>query len=158
MEAIELMQRNVAVVTPHETLEHAARLLRDRACGCVIVVDDDRRAIGVVTDRDICLAALRSGEPLESIPASAAMSSRLWSCQLHDAVEDAERTMASHRVRRLPVLDRNNHVLGILSLDDLALEACREDEWEPAAVTCEAVGRTLGRIARHRMLDIDEEP
>ena len=72
-----MMQRNVAAVRPNETLEDVARLLRDRSCGCVIVVDDERKPLGVVTDRDVCLAALRSGEPIDAIRASAAMSSRL---------------------------------------------------------------------------------
>lgn len=154
---MELMQRSVAALNPDDSLEHAARMLRDRACGCVIVVDQDRRPVGVVTDRDICLAALRSGEPLESIPASAAMSSQVWSCRMHDEVESAERTMARHRVRRLPVVDKDSKLVGILSLDDLALEACREENWLEPPISCAAVGRTLGEIARHRLFDLEEE-
>jgi CBS domain-containing protein len=154
---MELMQRSVAAVKPDDSLEHAARMLRDRACGCVVVVDRDRHPVGVVTDRDICLAALRSGEPLDSIPTSAAMSATVWSCRMHDEVEAAERTMARHRVRRLPVVDSDSKLVGILSLDDLALEACREENWTESPISCAAVGRTLGEIARHRLLDLEDE-
>lgn len=154
---MELMQRTVAAVKPDDSLEHAARMLRDRACGCVVVVDQDSRPLGIVTDRDICLAALRSGEPLESIPASAAMSSQVWSCRVHDEVESAERTMARHRVRRLPVVDKESKLVGMLSLDDLAIEACREEHWTAPPISFDAVGRTLGEIARHRLFDLEEE-
>ena len=154
---MELMQRSVVSVKPDDSLEHAARMLRDRACGCAVVVDPQSRPIGIVTDRDICLAALRSGESLDSIPASAAMSSQVWSCRIHDQVESAERTMATHRVRRLPVIDKESKLVGILSLDDLAVEACREEHWTAPPISFAAVGRTLGSIARHRELDLEEE-
>jgi len=156
VDVLEMMRRNVAAVRPADTLEHVARQLRDRRCGCVIVVDDERKALGVVTDRDICLAALRSGQALDAIPSSAAMSTRLFACRVHDSVESAERTMAMHQVRRLPVLDRERRVVGILALDDLALEACREEDWLAPPVSCAAVGRTLGQIARQRLVEAEE--
>lgn len=151
-----MMQRNVAAVRPDETLEDVARLLRDRSCGCVIVIDEERKPLGVVTDRDICLAALRSGAALDAIQASAAMSTRLFSCGIHESIDSAERTMALHQVRRLPVVDSARRLVGILALDDLALEACREEDWLAPPVSCAAVGRTLGQIARQRLLDLEE--
>jgi CBS domain-containing protein len=151
-----MMQRNVAAVRPNETLEDVARLLRDRSCGCVIVVDDERKPLGVVTDRDVCLAALRSGEPIDAIRASAAMSSRLITCRIHETIDSAERSMALHQVRRLPVVDSERRLVGILALDDLALEACSEEDWLAPPVSCAAVGRTLGQIARHKLLDLEE--
>lgn len=153
MNVSKLMQRDVATVRAQERVAAAATLLRQRDCGCVVVVDDERRPIGVLTDRDVCLAAERSGLPLAALAVADAMSSHPFTCRAEDAIAAAEQSMALHQVRRLPVVDAAGRLLGLLALDDIAREACREEDLLAPPVSCAAVGRTLGQIARPHLLD-----
>lgn len=127
--------------------------MRDRDCGSIVVVDEHRRPIAVLTDRDICLAALRTGRPLAAIDVQSAMSKRLFTCRIGDTIEQAEQTMSLHQVRRLPVVDARGQLVGLLALDDIAREACREESWLAPPVSCAAVGRTLGQIVRPHLIE-----
>ncbi len=147
-----LMQKSVATVRSEERLHRVASLLRDRDCGSVVVVDGGRRPVGMLTDRDVCLAALRTEKPLAEIPVTKAMSERLFTCRPDASIEEAERTMSLHQVRRLPVLGEQGQLVGLIALDDIAREACREEDLLAPPVSCAAVGRTLGQIARPRLV------
>jgi len=113
-------------VHPADNLDHAAELMRDRDCGSVVVVDENNVAVGIVTDRDICMAALRYERPLLSLSVADAMTAEPFTCRGTDTVQEAEDTMSLHQVRRLPVVDDHKRLLGLLALDDIAREACRE--------------------------------
>lgn len=156
MEIAEVMQRGVETAHPKDRLDLAARKLRDRACGCLVVLDESRRPVAMLTDRDICLAALRHDQRLAEIEVGAAMSPRLFSCRFDDSVDDALSVMALHQVRRLPVVDPNGRLLGLLALDSLAREACREEDWIRPPVSCAAVGKALGQIARPHLLATED--
>ena len=114
-----------AVVTCRltDTLQRAAHLMWDRDVGCLPVVDDENHLVGLITDRDACMAAYQRDEALRNIPVSAAMTARVYACGPNDDLATVQRTMASHRVRRVPVLEASGEVVGILSLDDLARAA-----------------------------------
>jgi CBS domain-containing protein len=92
----------------------------DCDCGSVPVVDQNGRAIGIVTDRDICMAALFHGSPLSTISIAEVMSGDLCTCRADDDVREAERLMQRRQVRRLPVVDDGGSLVGILSLGDVA--------------------------------------
>ncbi|HEU5179763.1 MAG TPA: CBS domain-containing protein [Candidatus Polarisedimenticolia bacterium] len=121
----KVMHRPVVTVKSDDHLGNAARLMWEEDCGVLPVVDAEDRVIAMITDRDVCMAAYTQGRPLESIPVSSAMSSQLFAVRATDAVEVAEREMGEKQVRRLPVLDTDGRVLGILSVNDLAREATR---------------------------------
>ena len=123
MKIASLVHRDVATCTIHDDLARAAQLMWDRDLGCLPVIDDQGHVAGMITDRDICMAAYTRGEPLRAIPISAAMSSRVISCTADDAVADVERTMAAHQIRRMPVINGQNHPVGFISLNDLARAA-----------------------------------
>jgi CBS domain-containing protein len=148
-----LMENDVAVVRATDTLDRAAKLLRDRDCGSVVVIDDRRVPLAMVTDRDVCLAALATGRRLADIRVDAAMSPRVHTCRTSDTIEAAEQTMALHQVRRLPVVDETGRLQGLLALDYVAREARREADLLAPPVSCAAVGRTLGDIVRPRLID-----
>lgn len=152
MNVSNLMQRRVATVGPDERLDRVAHLLRDRECGSVVVVDERRRPLAMVTDRDVCLAALRHATALAEIPVSSAMSAKLFTCRSEQDLDDAERAMALHQVRRLPVVDAGGALVGLLALDDIAREASRERELLSPRVSCSSVGKTLGEITRPRVV------
>ncbi len=152
MKVRELMVRHVATVNPDDGLDRAAKLMSERNCGCLAVVDDEYRPLAMVTDRDVCLAAWRSDLPLSRLTVRNAMSPTLFTCRPGDPVGEAEDLMGLHQVRRLPVIDDGGRLEGLIALDDIAAEARREQGLIAPPVPAEAVGETLGKIARRRIL------
>jgi len=152
MRVQQLMTRAVWTCTPSDALDSAARIMRDHGCGCVVVVDDQDRVRAVVTDRDICLCALRTLRPLQMLKISDAMSSEIFTCRPEDSVAQAEDLMAQRRIRRLPVVDRRGCLVGIVSLDDMAREAARDKDLIARPVTAEEVGLTLATVTRPRIV------
>jgi CBS domain-containing protein len=153
MQVQHLMTRAVATAHPSDSLAVAARLMRERECGCVAVVDDERRVTGILTDRDVCMAALDADQPLSRLEVGVAMSTRVHVCRPEDSIGAAEQLMGQHQVRRLPVVDEERHVQGVLSLDDLAREARAEEDLIVAPVSSAGVGRTLGQIGRPHLIE-----
>ncbi len=143
------MTKQPRSVSPEQTLADAARLMWEGDCGCLPVVDTDRRVIGVLTDRDICLAAYFKGQPLHEIPVESTMSRLLTTCRPFDTVEAAEVVMSAAQVRRLPVTDDAGRLVGILSLNDIAREAERaQSEGTVDGVPLSAVALTLSAVSR----------
>jgi CBS domain-containing protein len=89
-------------------------------CGALPVVDHDGRALGMLTDRDICMAAYTQGRALNEIAVSSAMSNHVFSCRASDSLRSLMTAMAAHQVRRVPVVDESDKVIGIVSLADIA--------------------------------------
>ncbi|HUQ52799.1 MAG TPA: CBS domain-containing protein [Gammaproteobacteria bacterium] len=120
-----LMSRHVHYCRPDHTLDYAASQMWDHDCGCVPVCVDDGepRVIGMLTDRDICMAALFQGRPLYELKVADAMSRDIHVCEVDARPEDVELTMRELRVRRLPVTDVGGGLVGIVSLADLARAA-----------------------------------
>ena len=108
----DLMTKQVASVRSADSSAVAARLMWDCDCGAVPVIDDDGRAIAVVTDRDICMAALMRDRAPSAIPVAEAMSRDLKSCGPDDEVATAEEIMRTHQIRRLPIVDRDRRPVG----------------------------------------------
>ncbi len=131
---------------PDRSLADAAKIMWDHDCGCVPVVDDDDRVIGMVTDRDICMAAFTRGQPLHEIPVSEVMSRNIVRCTPEDPIESALAAMGRARVRRLPVVERKGRLAGILSLHDAA-RAAETGGWF-GGVRLRDVGRALAEISR----------
>jgi CBS domain-containing protein len=119
----DVMTSEVHACTTHDRLNAAARIMWDHDCGCAPVVDTHGKLVGIVTDRDICMAAYTQGEPLQSIPIERAMSAKVISCGRTDDIESAHRLMRTHEVHRLPVVDSHGRLAGILSLSDLLKHA-----------------------------------
>ena len=122
------MTKNVRTATRDMPLREVAAIMRDGDMGAVPVVDDGK-LVGIVTDRDIvvrCIAEGRDGET----PISEAMTSELFTVGPDDFVFEAIRLMGDKQVRRIPVVDKNGKLAGILAIADIALET--EDEREIA--------------------------
>ena len=119
MNVSDVMTRNVATCHVGAHMNSAARLMWESDCGAVAVVDDEGRAIAMITDRDICMAALLQGRPLDQIPIWTAASDDLHSVSDGDSTQTAALLMRTYRVRRLPVLDAERRLVGIVALSDL---------------------------------------
>ncbi len=126
MKVNELMVREVRSVAAGDSLAEAARIMWEHDCGCVPVVDQELHVVGMLTDRDICMAAYTQGVSLHEGRVTSAMSRRLYWCEPEDSVAAAEKIMREMQVRRLPVIDREGHLVGIFSLNDIARRAARE--------------------------------
>jgi CBS domain-containing protein len=150
MNVEQLMQRTVHTCRAHHTLNDAARLMWEHDCGCLPVVDGEGHAIGMLTDRDICMAAYTRGEALWQIPVAAAMAMNPRTCRTGDTLTHAESVMRDGQLRRLPVVDRRNRVVGILSLNDVARQAAREAHRPNRNVLPDEVASTLGAICTPR--------
>ncbi len=143
------MTTDVGACRPFDTVDWSAKVMWERDCGAVPVVDQEGRAIAMLTDRDICMAALTQGKALAEIHVSSAMSRRLWSCRPMDDVKEAEKLMRAHQVRRLPVVDPDGKLLGVLSISDLARVAVspKGTRAKKKPIGASEVGETLGAIS-----------
>jgi CBS domain-containing protein len=140
----ELMTRECRACDPEESLATAALRMWDADCGILPVVEGGK-VIGVLTDRDICMAlALKGARPSER--AVGEVSSReLWSCAPDDAVADVLAIMGRHRVRRLPVVE-DGRLAGMLSLNDIVATASENAELRKPFLAA------LANICSHRNL------
>jgi len=120
----EVMTPDPQACRPDDTAEHAARLMKVADAGIMPVVDDmhDRRLVGVVTDRDLCLAVVAQGRDPQT-PVGDCMSSAPITCDPEDSLDRALLLMEECRIRRVVVVDEEQRVHGILSLADLVRRA-----------------------------------
>jgi CBS domain-containing protein len=147
MRVAEVMTKKVACCSPDDPASVPARLMWDCDCGTIPVVDSaTQRTVGMITDRDICMATLMQNRPPSAIPVAEVMSRKLHSCPPDARLADAERLMRTHQIRRLPVLDGDGRLLGILSLADIVREAERGGSQPGRQVAPEEVAITLGEI------------
>ena len=152
MKVKELASREVRSCRKVDGLDVAARMMAAGDLGCVPVVDEQERPIAVVTDRDVCLAALREGRPIAEIPVERAMSADLHAVAEDADVEVALDLMQWRQVRRLPVVDDAGRLTGLLSLDDLALALGRARGLFAKPVRAEQVGNALAAICRPHLV------
>ena len=122
MQVEQIMNQPPVACRVHDTLNTAAQLMWEHDFGALPVMGNDDRVIGIVTDRDICMAAYTQGRPLQAIPVQVAMAKEVFTCRRDDSVEDAEQLMGKKQIRRLPVLDDAGQLVGMLSLGDIARE------------------------------------
>ena len=154
MKVEQLMMKNAGACRPESTLDDAARIMWERDCGFVPVIESERSAkvVGVITDRDACMAAYTRGAGLKDLRVADAMAKVVWSCAPSDSIEEAERRMTEARVRRLPVVDDGGQLLGVLSLADIAREAFQERTRSKPEVKQADVGGLLGSVCQPRQL------
>lgn len=145
MKISELMTRTVQVCRPTDTLERAAGLMWDHDIGVLPVVDVHGRVIGMITDRDVCMAAYTRGGALRDIPVEVAMAHNVVVCGADDTDTAVAEVMAKHKIRRVPVVDEAHRPVGMLSLNDLARTMARGRD-----VPATAVAGTLAAICEHR--------
>ncbi|MGH7619993.1 MAG: CBS domain-containing protein [Gemmatimonadaceae bacterium] len=118
MKAKDIMTASPCCCSPSDSLQEVARTMRDHDCGAVPIVDDGR-VVGIVTDRDLAVRALASGMDPEA--AIANIITREPSCCDGDAdLIEVERVMSDQQVRRVPIVDADRRVVGIVSQADLA--------------------------------------
>lgn len=120
----DLMTREVTTCRADTNAEDAALMMWNNDCGSVPVVDESGKAIGMITDRDICMAVALQRKSPSDIPVRDFMSNELFSCHPEHDIRHAMKTMASQKIKRLAITNGSGQVEGILSIDDIV--ACAE--------------------------------
>ena len=148
MKVKDVMTLDVRACTTTNTLSQVAELMATHGCGFIPVISRDGELEGVVTDRDVALTAYREDQQLSAISVRSAMSSEVIACYVDDPIGVAEKLMSDNQVRRLPVLDFNDRLAGVISLDDLARQAREEVSITGLLqISQAAVAETLAEIA-----------
>ncbi len=115
----EIMTRPAVTCRPDDTLDKAAKLMWDHDCGIVAVASEGGPVVGTITDRDICMATYTRGKAPAQIPVGESMAKQVLSCHPVDKLERALWLMRQCQVRRLPVVDREDRPIGMLSLNNI---------------------------------------
>lgn len=145
MTARELMSSPPQTCQPHSDLAAVTQLMWNHDCGFVPVVEADGRLTGVVTDRDICIASATRRLLPERIAASQAMSTSVHACLPDDSIDDVMKTMSKYQIRRVPVVDANGRLQGVISMNDIVRAVGKKGA--PAAA---AVVATLSNVCAPR--------
>jgi len=122
MKIEEIMTRSVATCRTQDTLSTASQKMWDHDCGVLPIVGDDGRLVGIITDRDVCMAAWSKGQRLDAIRIEEAMAKQVFCATPDQDLDAAETLMAEKQVRRIPIVDADNKPIGILSMNDIARE------------------------------------
>jgi len=141
MKISDCMTRKVRVIEPGLSLREAARLMADLDAG-VLPVSENDRLVGVLTDRDIAIRAIAAGMGPDTL-VSEAMSPEVKYCYEDEDVEHVAQNMGDLQVRRLPVMNRDKRLVGIVTLGDIACHRRTDSE---------VVGEALGSISRSSAL------
>jgi CBS domain-containing protein len=146
MNVKDLMSREVRSVRMTDRLDAAARVMWEQDCGLCPVVDSSNVLVGVVTDRDLCMASYTQGKALLELPVTAVMARGLRTCKPDDAVTTALTTLQQAQLHRLPVVDARGVLVGVLSISDLV----RTAQARPTAFDATAVLKAMAQICAPR--------
>lgn len=151
MKVQELMTKHVKTCHYGSNLAEAAKQLWDGDCGVLPVVDDNNKVVDMVSDRDICFAVTTKGRLASEIMVGELTSSRpLYTCKPDDDLRDALSIMKQHQVRRIPVVDDEGRIEGILSINDVVIAAETENRGIKQGVSSTEAISALKAICEHR--------
>jgi CBS domain-containing protein len=119
MKVSEAMTTDVRIASPSQTIQEAARMMAELDAG-VLPVGDNDRLVGMITDRDIAVRAVAQGMSADT-PVSKVMSREVKYCFVDDEIDEVAHNMGDIQVRRLPVLNKDKRLVGIVSLGDIAM-------------------------------------
>jgi CBS domain-containing protein len=135
------MTKDIASLRSDDTIEHAAQLMKQYNCGSLPVCTQDK-LIGIVTDRDIAVRSVASGEDVTSRRVGDIMTNDVVFANPETDVNDAARIMSDRQIRRLPVVE-NNSLIGIVALGDISLEPKCQDSAEDALKNISKPGASI---------------
>jgi CBS domain-containing protein len=155
MKVQDIMTGDVETCSPESDLAAAAVIMWKRDCGSVPVVDESRRVVGMITDRDICMAVATRNKLASMIKVSEVISGRVYACAPDDSIRDALETMQSAQLRRLPVVDDEGTLHGILSINDVVLHSAKGRSKKH--ISHRDVIATLKVLSEHRHEETDDD-
>jgi len=148
MKVKELMTPNAKAIWLTESLADAARLMWENNCGVLPIIKDGMKVIGLITDRDVCMASAMRDRTPSAISVEEVMTGQVYAVGPEDNIDQALQLMQEHQIRRLPVINPEGLLEGILSLNDIVLRA------EPNAAAGDSIDygdvmKTYQAICRH---------
>ena len=120
MKVKDCMCDDVCCVKPNAKVQEVAKLMAQNHIGCVPVCDNNDCICGIVKDRDVLLRCVACDKDIHQTPVSDIMSCNVYTCQENDEMSNAESKMGQQQIRRLPVCDNQNRIVGILTMGDIA--------------------------------------
>jgi CBS domain-containing protein len=151
MKVVDIMMGTPYFCRPESNLGSAAECMWRGNCGFLPVVGNEGKVVGVITDRDICIALGTRGCPSGEAVVADVMSRKVWSCAPEDEVAAALHKMREGRVRRLPVISKEDALVGVLSLDDILLRADAANSVNAGSISPEDILRAFRAINTHQL-------
>jgi CBS domain-containing protein len=151
MKVKEIMTVNPKACTTTTNLAEAASFMWDYDCGMLPIVADGGRVVGLITDRDICIGGATKNRNLSNIAVEEIMSGKVYSCAPEDDVRTALVTMQRSKVRRLPVVAPDGTLQGILSINDITLNAKETTGKKVPEISFSELVQTYRAICAHAL-------
>ncbi len=152
MKVQDIMTSDAQCRGPDTSLAAAAKMMWDSDCGALPVLNTQGLVMGMITDRDICMAAATKNKPPSEITVWETTSGKVYTCLQTDDVHTALDIMKRERVRRLPVVDEEGVFQGIIAMNDFLLSAQEAKGRSIPAVSYDDVVHTMKAISAHRIL------
>lgn len=128
MKVKDCMCEDVCTIKPESTLREVAKMMSEKHIGCMPVCDNNNCVCGIITDRDLVLRGIACNKDINNTKVSDIMTCNVCSCSETDDITNAETKMGQKQIRRLPVCDENNKIVGILTIGDLANKKINKEE------------------------------
>lgn len=151
MKVKEVMSTNPQVCTLTDNLSAAAGVMWEHDCGILPVVVEGRKVVGLITDRDICMAANLKNQRLSNLAVEEVISGDVYACKPEEDIRSALKIMQENKVRRLPVIATDGTLQGILSMNDVVLKAHEPKEKKAPELSYGDVVNTYKSICQHRV-------
>ena len=140
----EVMTKNPVCCLPNDMVVKAAELMKSQNIGSIPVIENEQsqKLVGIVTDRDLALKIIAEGRDPRSTKVESVMTHKVVTCRADDDLQKALDAMAEHQLRRIPVVDNNNRVVGIIAQADVAT---RVDQPEKTAEMVKEISQANGK-------------
>jgi CBS domain-containing protein len=126
------MTSDIKATTKRSTLQNVAEIMKDENCGIVPVVDESHKLLGVVTDRDIVIRTLAEGRSPIEVSVEDVMTDDVEAVRPDEELKDVVELMGDKQIRRVPVVDRDDRLVGIISMGDIATRADYDEDLQEA--------------------------
>jgi CBS domain-containing protein len=154
MKVKDVMTPDAKAIWITESLADAAKEMWENDCGALPIIKDGRKVVGMVTDRDICMAGAMRDRSLSHISVEEIMNKTVYAAEADEDIEQALQTMREHKIRRLPVLDPAGELEGIVSMNDIVLKA--KSNGKKAPIDYADVVKTYQAICEHPLPMVQE--
>lgn len=144
------MKTDVGFCSAEDNLMKTAEIMRRRDCGVVPIVDEENRVVGMLTDRDICLAVAARNRKASDVKCKELINGEAIVCSADDKLEDALRKMRKHQIKRLAAVGGKGELVGILSIADVLLFVRKDKNLK------KKVYATLEKISKPRPIVLRE--
>lgn len=151
MKIEDVMTRSVQACAPNDTLATAAQIMWENDCGAVPVVDKDGKLLGIITDRDLAMAAHLQNVALRESRVASAMARDVKSCSPQATPAAVQALMQQHKIRRVPVVDADRRLVGMVSLGDLAYAMSSQQTLGGDGMTWTSLAHTLAAVSTPRL-------